>query len=142
MEPEVPADEVPDAADSAPLTPVPPAFSVASVNAPLDVAEPEPEVTDKAPPVALAPEALLPPASRLSKPPAPLSPAPTLIAIAPPVPPTAVPEPIVTVPVVPELDVPDLNTSRPDVPATPAFADLIVSAPLVVAVPAPDASNR
>jgi hypothetical protein len=42
-----------------------------------------------------------------------------------------------TVPVVPELDVPELNTSRPDVPAVPASADLIVTEPLVVAVPAP-----
>jgi hypothetical protein len=47
-----------------------------------------------------------------------------------------------TEPVDPELDVPDLNASRPDVPVVPAFADLIVSAPLVVAVPAPVASKR
>jgi hypothetical protein len=40
-----------------------------------------------------------------------------------------------TEPVVPELDVPELNASRPDVPAAPAFADLIVNAPLVVVVP-------
>jgi hypothetical protein len=60
----------------------------------------------------------------------------------PPAPFTAVPEPMDTVPVVPELDVPELNTSRPDVPAVPAFADLIVSAPLVVAVLKPEKTRK
>jgi hypothetical protein len=56
---------------------------------------------------------------------------------APPVPPEDAPDPIDTDPVVPELDVPELKLSRPLTPAAPAFAVLIVTAPLVVAVPKP-----
>jgi hypothetical protein len=54
---------------------------------------------------------------------------------APPVPPEDAADPIDTDPVVPELDVPELKLSRPLVPSTPAFADLMTTAPLVVAMP-------
>jgi hypothetical protein len=58
---------------------------------------------------------------------------PTVMLIAPPLPPVAAPEPIDTDPVVPELEDPELNTNMPLVPSSPAFADLIVTAPLVTA---------
>jgi hypothetical protein len=54
---------------------------------------------------------------------------------APPVPPEDAADPIEIDPVVPELDVPELKLSRPLVPSTPAFADLMITAPLVVAMP-------
>ncbi len=73
----------------------------------------------------------------MSKPPTPLSPVPTVMLIAPPLPPEAVPEPIDTEPVVPELDVPELKTSTPLAPLTPAFADLMLIAPLEEATPSP-----
>jgi hypothetical protein len=44
------------------------------------------------------------------------------------------------VPVVPELDVPELNVITPLTPDVPAFAERIVIAPVVVAVPSPDVS--
>jgi hypothetical protein len=56
---------------------------------------------------------------------------------APPAPPVAAPDPIDSEPVEPELDVPELNTSRPEIPLVPAFAERIVTTPLVVAVPGP-----
>ena len=82
------------------------------------------------------------PAERLSAPPAPVLPPPTDTLTAPPTPPVAAPDPIDTDPVVPELDVPELNFSRPDVPVAPAFAERIVTAPLVVSVPAPASTSR
>ena len=42
-------------------------------------------------------------------------------------------------PELPELDVPELNTSMPLLPAVPALADLMLTMPLDVAVPSPDA---
>ena len=80
---------------------------------------------------------MLSPAAKLNVPPAPEFPLPTDTLTAPPLPLVAAPLPTEIDPLLPELDVPELNTSRPDVPAVPASADLIVSAPLVVAVPTP-----
>ena len=58
-----------------------------------------------------------------------------MILIDPALPLVAAPEPIEIVPVLPELDVPELNTSTPLAPFAPAFADLIVIAPLVLEMP-------
>ena len=55
--------------------------------------------------------------------------------IDPALPLVAAPDPIEIVPVEPELDVPELNTSTPLAPFAPAFADLIVIAPLVLEMP-------
>ena len=55
--------------------------------------------------------------------------------IDPALPLVAAPEPIEIEPLEPELVVPELNTSTPLTPAAPAFAVLIVIAPLVVAMP-------
>merc|ERR1719453_1103012 len=60
-----------------------------------------------------------------------------MMSIAPPVPPVAAPDAIEIEPLVPELVVPELKTNRPLTPFAPAFAVLIVIAPLVVAVPSP-----
>jgi hypothetical protein len=46
--------------------------------------------------------------------------------------------PIARAPVSPELDVPELNARAPLAPAVPAFDDLMVMAPVVVAVLAPE----
>ena len=57
--------------------------------------------------------------------------------IDPALPVVAAPEPIEIEPVLPELDVPELKTSTPLTPLSPAFAVLIVMAPLVLAMPCP-----
>ena len=57
-------------------------------------------------------------------------------ASAPPLPPVAAPLPIDTDPLVPDDVVPELKLNAPLTPLMPAFADLIVIAPLVVFVPA------
>ena len=88
------------------------------------------------------PSADVSPAESVKAPPAPVLPPPTDILMAPPAPPVAAPEPIDTEPVDPELDVPELNFSRPEAPVAPAFAERIVSAPLVVSVPAPASTSR
>ena len=85
------------------------------------------------PPALLA--AVLWPAVIAIAPPAPLLPLPTVMLTAPPVPPEDAADPIEIEPVPPELDVPELKLSRPLVPSTPAFADLMTTAPLVVAMP-------
>ena len=88
---------------------------------------------NRSPPV--LPSAVLRPAAIVIVPPAPLLPLPTVMLTAPPVPPEDAADPIEIDPVVPELDVPELKLSRPLVPSTPAFADLMITAPLVVAMP-------
>ena len=78
---------------------------------------------------------MLCPDATVSRPPAPLLPLPTVMLITPALPAVAAPEPIEIEPLEPELVVPELNTSTPLTPASPAFAVLIVIAPLVVAMP-------
>ena len=58
-----------------------------------------------------------------------------LMLIAPDLPPVDAPLPIEMAPDVPELDVPELNASKPLMPLSPAFDDVIVIAPLVLAMP-------
>ena len=84
-----------------------------------------------------APFADVSPADSERAPPAPVLPPPTDTLIAPPAPPVAAPEPIDTEPVEPELDVPELNISDPETPAVPAFALLMVTAPVDESVPWP-----
>jgi hypothetical protein len=129
--------EVPELNVSNPLAPAVPPFAVLIVIAPLVVAAPSPVIIVIKPPVCT----VLSPAVSVIDPPAPLVPVPTVIDTAPPVPPVAAPVPIARAPVSPELDVPELKVRAPLAPAVPAFADLMVMAPVVVAVLAPDITD-
>jgi hypothetical protein len=133
IEPVVPELDVPDLNDNSALTPLSPALEVRIVMAPVVLARPKPDVTPIAPPVVT----VLCPDVTVIRPPAPLLPLPTVMLTAPPLPPVEAPDPIEIEPVVPELDVPELNDSRPLTPPVPAFAELIVITPLVLATPWP-----
>ena len=88
---------VPEFSVSEPDTPFVPPAADAIVTEPLDVAEPTPLVSERAPPAFT----VLLPADSVISPPAPLVPLPTLIVTAPPVPPVAAPEPISSLPLLP-----------------------------------------
>jgi hypothetical protein len=131
-DPVVPELEVPELNTNTPLTPLAPAFEVLMSMAP-DVLElPTAPVIPIAPPEAVE----LAPAPIKIKLPSSV-PSPTVMLKAPPLPSAAEEEPIDRNPEVPDVDDPELNTSTPLVPAIPEFDDLIVRAPLVVAVPWP-----
>ena len=82
---------------------------------------------------------VLRPAYASTTPPAPLVPLPTATSTAPPRPPVAAPVPTTTAPLLPCTVVPELNTSMPLTPLTPELADRMLTTPLDVAVPSPDA---
>ena len=65
---------------------------------------------------------------------------PTVSAMAPPWPPVAVPVPIEMLPELPDDVVPELNTIAPLMPLLPALSDLIVTDPLDVDDPNPEAT--
>ena len=94
---------------------------------------PCPLTTPTAPPVST----VLWPDATVIKPPAPLLPLPTVMLMAPPLPLVDAPEPIEMAPDEPELAVPELNESNPLTPLSPALAETMVIAPLVLAMPCP-----
>ena len=132
-EPLPPVLPVPVLNTNRPLTPAVPAFAVLINSAPLVVNDPYPLTRDTRPPDAEADVDV--PADRISSPPVPLLPDPTVTYTDPPRPNVAVPEPIYNPPLLPTDEVPVLNTNRPLTPAVPEFAVLINNAPLVVPDP-------
>ena len=130
-EPVVPDVDVPELNASKPDTPASPALEDAIVIAPLVLAMPCPLATPTVPPVRTV---LWPDCTRIS-PPVPLLPLPTLMLRAPDLPPVDAPVPIEIDPDVDVLDVPELNASMPLAPAVPAFAERILTTPLLVGIP-------
>jgi hypothetical protein len=114
--PDAPLLVVPDWKAKPPLTPDTPALNVLSAIEPLDVAIPDPDARETAPPV----RTVLIPAIDTRSPPAFAVPVPTLIMISPPFPPVAAPVDTAMKPLVPELVVPVVKLSIPLVPAVPA----------------------
>ena len=86
----MPVDELPVLSTNRPLTPAVPAFAVLINNAPLVVADPYPLTNDTRPPDAVANDDV--PADRISSPPVPLLPDPTVTYTDPPRPDVADPD--------------------------------------------------
>lgn len=121
--------------DNAPLVPVVPALAVVRLNAPLEVPDPYPLMSDTEPPDA----AELSPAPRTTRPPAPEVPLPTARLILPPAPLSAAAEPVrnTMAPLLPEDVVPVLKVSDPLIPDAPELAVRMLNVPLDVAEPDP-----
>ncbi len=130
-----PPPTVPELKVSLPLAPAPPPFDVKTLNIPLLVVVPSPELTRINPPV-LALDVLRPPMSATA-PPTPLVPLPELIVICPDRPPVDEPVPIHSAPLFPYLAVPELNDNFPLEPVAPEFAVDIDILPELVVVPSP-----
>jgi hypothetical protein len=131
-DPEEPELEVPDLNKIAPLTPNVPALADIKLIAPLDVADPEPETSEIAPPVKpeLSPVVTrtLPPFS---------DPTPTFATMFPPFPLVADPVASMKVPEDPELDVPVLNIIAPLTPPLPELTEFKLIPPLELTDPSP-----
>ena len=80
---------------------------------------------------------MLAPDATVIKPLAPLLPLPTVMLTAPALPPVDAAVPIAKRPEEPVVDVPELNDRTPLIPASPALDDVIVIAPLVLAMLCP-----
>ena len=128
--------DVPVLKNNEPLNPTVPPFVDRITTAPLVVAVPSPLTRLNKPPVCT----VLRPAITRTSPPALLVPLPTVIATAPPRPAVAAPVPSHTCPLLPLLELPELKINTPETPFVPALALRIVTEPLVVAVPSPDAT--
>jgi hypothetical protein len=125
-----PTLEVPVDIAITPLTPDTPAFAVAKLSDPLDVATPYPDRSIASPPVIEEDS----PLDITNIPPVPLSPLPTIKYIDPPRPDEADPVPTYITPLPPLLDEPVLNTTLPLTPRIPAFIVAIDTLPLVEVV--------
>ena len=123
----------PELKTSRPLPPDTPPFADITLIDPLLVCVPSPLLTVTAPPLA----AVERPDCICKIPPDPLVPLPTLMRTAPPLPTLAAPEPTKMAPLFPLFADPELNASNPLEPATPPFALLTHTAPLLVWVPSP-----
>jgi hypothetical protein len=134
MAPLFPPTALPELNTRRPLAPAAPALLDRTKHAPLLVAVPSPVAMLTAPPLVT----VLLPEVTASAPPDPLVPLPTDIPKAPARPPVAAPDPKLTAPLFPAFAEPELNLRCPLAPDTPPFAEVTMTAPLLVAVPSPE----